>query len=93
VQVLLVATKLDKEPRSARKTALRRLQDVASRKILGFSSITGEGREDLWRALRRAALGEVLPADAAPAPEPAPSPSPPPPLPPPLPEASRDQNG
>ncbi len=60
LQVLVLATKLDKEPRSARKTALRRLQDKASRKVLGFSSITGEGRDELWRALRRAALGEPL---------------------------------
>ena len=64
VQVVLVATKLDKEPRSARKTALRRLQQSGqggTRKVLGFSSVTGEGREDLWRALRRAALGDPLP--------------------------------
>jgi GTP-binding protein len=57
VQVLVVATKLDKEPRSARKTALCRLEDKASHKVLGFSSVTGEGRPELWRALRRAALG------------------------------------
>ena len=65
VQVLLVATKLDKEPRSARKTALRRLQDAAGRKIIGFSSVTGEGRDDLWRALRRAALGPAALGPAA----------------------------
>jgi GTP-binding protein len=64
VQVLVVATKLDKEPRSARKTALRRLEDRASHRVLGFSSVTGEGRVELWRALRRAALGEV-PAEPA----------------------------
>jgi GTP-binding protein len=76
VQVILVATKLDKEPRSARKTALHRLQvtmgapppnpqaSSSSRKVLGFSSVTGEGREDLWRALRRAALGDLPPAPA-----------------------------
>ena len=73
VQVVLVATKLDKEPRSARKTALRRLQEGGARKVLGFSSVTGEGREDLWRALRRAALGEPPPA-ADPGPEAAPVP-------------------
>lgn len=59
VEVVLVATKLDKEPRSARKTALRRLQDTASRKVVGFSSVTGEGVQDLWRTLRRAALGDA----------------------------------
>jgi len=59
VEVILVATKLDKEPRSARKTALRRLAEGAERRVIGFSSVTGEGREELWRALRRAALGEA----------------------------------
>ena len=63
VEVILVATKLDKEPRSSRKTALRRLQGGSDRKVLGFSSVTGEGREDLWRALRRAALGSTGPTD------------------------------
>ena len=73
VEVLLVATKLDKEPRSARMTALRRLSSMAERKVHGFSSVTGEGRDDLWRALRRAALGDAgggargLPDDRAPA--------------------------
>jgi GTP-binding protein len=62
VQVLLVATKLDKEPRSARKTALHRLAGDASRQVLGFSSVTGEGRDELWRALRRAALGSAAPS-------------------------------
>ncbi len=64
--MLLVATKLDKEPRSARKTALHRLAgEGLGRKVLGFSSVTGEGREELWRALRRAALGELPPAPQA----------------------------
>jgi GTP-binding protein len=58
VEVIVVATKLDKEARSARKTALRRVELAASRKVLGFSSVDGEGRDDLWRALRRAALGD-----------------------------------
>jgi GTP-binding protein len=59
VTVLVVATKLDKEPRSARKTALRRLEDRAGCRVLGFSAVTGEGTPELWRALRIAALGEV----------------------------------
>lgn len=57
VQVLLVATKLDKIPRSAQKPALDRLKSLTKRRVFGFSSETGEGREDLIRALRRAALG------------------------------------
>jgi GTP-binding protein len=59
VQVVLVATKLDKEPRSARKTALRRVQGASSHRVVGFSSVTTEGRDELWRALRRAAFGSV----------------------------------
>jgi GTP-binding protein len=70
VQVLLVATKLDKEPSSARKTALMRLEAAVGRKVFGFSSVTAEGREALWRALRRAALGS--------APDPRPDPTEPP---------------
>ncbi|MFT3773599.1 MAG: ribosome biogenesis GTP-binding protein YihA/YsxC [Minicystis sp.] len=58
VQVILVATKLDKLPRSAQKTALERLRSLTKRKVFGFSAETGEGREELFRALRRAALGE-----------------------------------
>jgi GTP-binding protein len=57
VAVLVVATKLDKLPRSGRKVALARIQEQAGHKVYGFSAVTGEGRDDLWRALRRAALG------------------------------------
>jgi GTP-binding protein len=71
VEVLLVATKLDKLARSERKVILRRLQEDVGRRIVGFSSVTGEGREELWRALRRAALGEAPPpAPAADVPAP-----------------------
>ena len=63
VQVVLVATKLDKEPRSARKTALHRLEAKIGRKVIGFSSVTAEGRDELWRAVRRAALGAPLEAE------------------------------
>lgn len=59
VQVIVVATKLDKLPRSSQKVALRRLQTATGRRVVGFSSQTREGREDLWRAIRRAALGPV----------------------------------
>jgi GTP-binding protein len=66
VEVVVVATKLDKEPKNAQKTALRKLSDAAGRKVLGFSSETGEGRGDLWRALRRAALGDPGPGAGGP---------------------------
>jgi GTP-binding protein len=73
VEVLVVATKLDKLSLNERKVALARLGREAGRKVLGFSSVTGEGREALWRALRRATLGEAALAaqgDAAPGEDP-----------------------
>jgi len=57
VEVLLVATKLDKIPRSSRMTELSALSKRLSRKVHGFSAVTMEGRVELWRALRRAAVG------------------------------------
>src|SRR5262249_49803177 len=57
VRVVLVATKLDKVPKSSRKVALRRIEEACGRKVLGFSSVTAEGRDDVWRALRAAAFG------------------------------------
>ncbi len=65
VTIVVVATKLDKEPASARKTALVRLEAAAGRKVLGFSSVTTDGRDALWRTLRRAALGTPLDTPAA----------------------------
>jgi GTP-binding protein len=66
VEVLLVATKLDKLPSSQRKPALAKLRAASGRRVYGFSAESGEGREDLFRAIRRAALGELLPDAAAP---------------------------
>jgi GTP-binding protein len=57
VQILLVATKLDKLPRSSRRVELSRVQAREGKRVIGFSSVTREGRETLWRALRSAALG------------------------------------
>jgi GTP-binding protein len=57
VEVLVVATKLDKVPRSGRKTALAALVKATGRRVIGFSSETGEGRVELWRALRKASFG------------------------------------
>lgn len=67
VQTVLVATKLDKLPRNAQKPAVEKLRKLTNRKVFGFSAETGEGREDLLRALRRAALGEPAP-EAPPSP-------------------------
>jgi GTP-binding protein len=57
VEVILVATKLDKVPKSARKSAILTIERSLDHKVIGFSAVTKDGRIDLWRALRRAALG------------------------------------
>ncbi|MGK4001688.1 ribosome biogenesis GTP-binding protein YihA/YsxC [Sorangium sp. So ce1036] len=69
VELLLVATKIDKVPRSSVRRALDALSAAAPRtaggaprRALGFSSITGEGRRELWLALRRATVGAPPPA-------------------------------
>jgi GTP-binding protein len=55
LEVVLVGTKLDKLPASAHKPALERLRKQAGRRVIGFSAKTKAGRDELWRALRRAA--------------------------------------
>jgi GTP-binding protein len=54
VEVVIVATKVDKLGVAARRTALADIAKKAGRKVLGFSSETGEGRTELWRILRKA---------------------------------------
>lgn len=49
--ILLVATKVDKLPKSKRKGLLENLSKDAGRKLLPFSSVNGEGREELWQAI------------------------------------------
>ncbi|AKT36807.1 ribosome biogenesis GTP-binding protein YihA/YsxC [Chondromyces crocatus] len=83
VQLILVATKIDKLPSSQRKSVLSRLAKAAAepvqndakagtpaakqkpRAILGFSSVTGDGRRELWAAIRRATLGSEATATQA----------------------------
>jgi GTP-binding protein len=64
VEVIVVATKIDKLPRSARQAHVAALTKAAGRKVVAYSSETGEGRPELWRAIRKAALGSA-PADPA----------------------------
>jgi GTP-binding protein len=52
---ILVATKIDKLPLSQQKPALAAMRRQVQRPVLGFSAITGQGREELWKALRVAA--------------------------------------
>jgi GTP-binding protein len=56
-RTVLVATKLDKLAGAAKKPAVMKLGRAAKMRAIGFSAKTGEGREELWRALRGAVLG------------------------------------
>ncbi len=56
MDIVLVATKIDKLSVSARKPALEAVKTGAGTKPLAFSGVTGEGREDLWARIRHAAL-------------------------------------
>jgi GTP-binding protein len=69
VEILLVATKIDKVPRSSIRRGLAALSAAAprtaggaARRAIGFSSITAEGRRELWLAIRRATVGAPPPA-------------------------------
>jgi GTP-binding protein len=57
IEVILVATKFDKLTASARKPALEALRKKAGVRAIGFSAVTGDGREELWARMRRAVLG------------------------------------
>jgi len=55
VDVILVATKLDKLPLHKRKPALAAFKRDTGLTPIGFSAVTGEGRDALWVRIRRAA--------------------------------------
>lgn len=61
VEVLLVATKVDKLPRSSAKSLMAKLGRDAGTRVLGFSSVTAEGRAELWKSLRQAMHLESVP--------------------------------
>jgi GTP-binding protein len=69
VQVILVGTKLDKLSISARKPALKTLDQselprALGTKVIGYSTVENVGRRELWRKLRRAAgLSDAQPSD------------------------------
>ena len=52
VPIVIVATKVDKIPRAQRKPAVARLGSELGCRVLGFSSETGEGKDELWSVLR-----------------------------------------
>jgi hypothetical protein len=45
-------TKIDKLPLAQRKPALLAIAKKSGHKPIGFSAVTGEGRDDLWRRIR-----------------------------------------
>jgi GTP-binding protein len=56
VDIVIVATKLDKLSLSAQKPRLAELRKAIGAPVVGFSAVTNVGREDLWRRIERAAL-------------------------------------
>jgi GTP-binding protein len=60
VPAILVATKMDKLPASKRKPALAALKKSARTRVTGFSAASGEGRDELLRAVWRV----LTPVDA-----------------------------
>lgn len=65
LDVIWVATKLDKLGLAHRKPALKTLRQAAGVPVIGFSATTGDGREELWRSIRRAILGSPLAGETA----------------------------
>jgi len=64
LHTVVVATKVDKLPRSKAVTQLEALRKQSRRPVLQFSTVTKVGYEELWRAVRKAVgLG---PAHASP---------------------------
>jgi GTP-binding protein len=59
VRAIIVATKLDKLPANKRKPALAKLKGALGHKPLGFSSVNGDGVDQLWkRILHAASIGQ-----------------------------------
>jgi GTP-binding protein len=54
LQVVLVATKLDKVPRAQRSSALAAIRRSSGRDVVGFSTELSETTTDVWRSLRQA---------------------------------------
>lgn len=59
---IVVATKLDKLAPNKRKPAVLRLKPELGQKPVGFSAVTGEGTDELWKRIAQAAsLGATTP--------------------------------
>ena len=67
VTPILVATKLDKLPTSKRKPAIAKLRNQLGRPVTPYSSVTGDGREALWkRVLQASSIDRPEPAGETP---------------------------
>jgi GTP-binding protein len=56
LELILVATKVDKIVASARKPTLERVAKGAGVRPIAFSAVQGTGREELWQRIRGAVL-------------------------------------
>jgi GTP-binding protein len=56
-RLVVVATKMDKLTLSAHKPALREIARQAKAPALGFSAVTGKGREELWASILSGSRG------------------------------------
>lgn len=63
LDVILVGTKMDKLSRSEQRARVAAINKESGARVIGFSAVTAEGRDDLWRAIRRA-IG-IAPSPAA----------------------------
>jgi GTP-binding protein len=54
LQVVVVATKLDKLALAKQKPAVLAIKTAAKLPVLGFSAVTGAGKNELWARLREA---------------------------------------
>lgn len=54
VVAVVVATKIDKLPRAQQKPALAALEAESGVRAMGFSAVTGDGREALWARIAHA---------------------------------------
>lgn len=64
VTPIVVATKIDKLPASKRKLAVAQLKKDVGRPVTPYSSVTGDGRDKLWRRLL--SVSSIDRPDAAP---------------------------
>jgi GTP-binding protein len=58
IEIILVATKVDKVGAAGKKPALEVVRAKAGVKPIGFSAVTGDGYEELWARIRWAVLGK-----------------------------------